>query len=107
MPEYTFKEALELQLKTFASSTLSFLAAISIDRALYDYLGKKQTINPYTFLIASIVLVTLAMGILTLMVWADPSDIEVPQSRLEFYQEEREKIKELFKMHPFHQQSRT
>ena len=102
MPRRTFVEALELQLKTFATATLSFMSAVSLDRALYFYLNRRQEKKPYTLIIAAVVLVTLAIGILTLMSYLDPSDEELPPSRQAFYEQERENIRKLFRMHPFH-----
>lgn len=102
MVELTFRQALEYQLKNFTSSLLSFLSAISVDRALYHYLSKRQDKKPYTYIIASLILVTLAIGILSLLSWLDLDD-PINQSKQSIYEEERAKIKELFRMHPFHQ----
>jgi hypothetical protein len=76
MPIYTFKEALELNLKKFAIYAFSLMAAMyvvkSVDAVIQDYADRRWVIW-----VTTLVLVTFAIGMISMITYIDPNDIAV------------------------------
>lgn len=71
MPRYSIKEAIEKNLKSFLSYLFAFLAALSINRAITQYI-----VTPTEIVRAAIIITIVAMVVLVIISLLDPSDVE-------------------------------
>lgn len=78
MPKYSLSEAIELRLKNFATYALSLCAAMLIYKGIDEVVTKYNKGRIWVIWMAAFLFVVFAIGILSLITWADPNDIEEP-----------------------------